>query len=152
MYVVHTSNLTENGALCVAPFGTVGTIRLDEPISFEHISTLVDDNAPNELDPRIRDQSENILEAKYSTGDTSSRHIINDSFSPPLIDNKVNKSVVSKKESPLVLSRLRSILDAWFIINMLSSVPFLSIFSFANTLDVLEEVEIEVHCKNDMQN
>ena len=124
LYVVHTSNLTENCALCVAPSGTVGTIRLDKPISFEHRSTLVDDNAPNELDPSLRDQSENILEAKYYTGDTSSRHIINDSFSPPLIDNKDDKSVVSKKESPLVLSILRSISDAWFILNMLSSVPF----------------------------
>ena len=34
LYVVHTSNLTENCALCVAPSGTVGTIRLDKPISF----------------------------------------------------------------------------------------------------------------------
>ena len=126
LYVVHTSNLTENCVLCVAPSGTVGTIRLDKPISFEHGSTLVDDNAPNELDPSLRDQSENILEAKYYTGDTSSRHIINDSFSPPLIDNKDDKSVVTKKEPPLVLSRLTSISDAWFILNLLSSVPFLS--------------------------
>jgi len=150
LFVVHTSSLPENCALRVAPSGTAGTIRLDEPISFEHISTLVDSNAPNELDPRIRDQSENILEAKDYTGDTSPRHIINDSFSPPLIDNKDDKSVVTKKEPPLVLSRLTSVSDAWFILNLLSSVPFLSSLSFANTMDVLEEVEIEVYCKNDI--
>ena len=70
-------------------------------------------------------------------GKTSPRHIINNYFSPQLIDNKDDQNVVTKTETPLVLSKLTSISNAWFIINLLSSVPFLSSLSFANTMDVL---------------
>ena len=45
----------------------------------------------------IRDQSGHILEAIDYMGDTSPLHIINASFSPPLIDNKNDKSILTKK-------------------------------------------------------
>ena len=56
------------------------------------------------------------------------------------------------KGSPVPLVSLRSALstDAWFILSLLSSAPFLSSLSYASTMEVLETARVDAYCKNDV--
>jgi len=51
---------------------------------------------------------------------------------------------------PLVRLRPTCVSDAWFILNLLSAVPFLSSLSYANTMEVLELAQVEVVCANEV--
>ncbi|KAG7361520.1 metallo-beta-lactamase superfamily protein [Nitzschia inconspicua] len=60
--------------------------------------------------------------------------------------------VVGGKESaiPLVSLRPASSTDAWFILNLLSAVPFLSSLSYSSTMEVLETARVDAYCCNDI--
>lgn len=60
-----------------------------------------------------------------------------------------NKKTLAKVP-PLVLSRPTCVSDAWFILNLLSAVPFLSSLSYSNTMEVLETAQVEVFCKDEV--
>jgi len=50
----------------------------------------------------------------------------------------------------LVSLRPASSTDAWFILNLLSSVPFLSSLSYTSTMEVLEICRVDAYCVNDV--
>eukprot|EP00540_Astrosyne_radiata_P017160 CAMPEP_0116857452 /NCGR_PEP_ID=MMETSP0418-20121206/20552_1 /TAXON_ID=1158023 /ORGANISM="Astrosyne radiata, Strain 13vi08-1A" /LENGTH=674 /DNA_ID=CAMNT_0004491119 /DNA_START=314 /DNA_END=2338 /DNA_ORIENTATION=- len=54
------------------------------------------------------------------------------------------------KLPPLVFLRPTCVSDAWFILNLLSNVPFLSSLSYANTMEVLEIAQVEMFCPNEI--
>ena len=51
---------------------------------------------------------------------------------------------------PLVSLRPASSTDAWFILNLLSAVPFLSSLSYSSTMEVLETCRVDAYCVNDV--
>lgn len=65
-------------------------------------------------------------------------------------ENSVGGSGSSLKVPPLVFLRPTCVSDAWFILNLLSAVPFLSSLSYANTMEVLEISQVEVFCANEV--
>ena len=54
------------------------------------------------------------------------------------------------KKLPLISFRPTSVSDAWFILNLLSNVPFLSSLSYSATMEVLEVSEVKVFNENDV--
>jgi hypothetical protein len=54
------------------------------------------------------------------------------------------------KLPPLVFLRPTCVSDAWFILNLLSNVPFLSSLSYANTMEVLEIAQVDMFCANEI--
>lgn len=52
------------------------------------------------------------------------------------------RSMLEERPPPLVAMRPTSSTDAWFILNLLSSVPFLSSLSYAATMEVLETQKV----------
>ena len=51
---------------------------------------------------------------------------------------------------PLVSLRPASSTDAWFILNLLSAVPFLTSLSYASTMEVLETARVDAYCKDEI--
>lgn len=51
---------------------------------------------------------------------------------------------------PLVSLRPASSTDAWFILNLLSAVPFLSSLSYSSTMEVLETARVDAYCEGDV--
>merc|ERR1712038_1525529 len=51
---------------------------------------------------------------------------------------------------PRVALRQTSSTDAWFILNLLSAVPFLTSLSYASTMEVLETARVDAFCKSDV--
>uniref|UniRef100_A0A7S1VRY0 Metallo-beta-lactamase domain-containing protein n=1 Tax=Grammatophora oceanica TaxID=210454 RepID=A0A7S1VRY0_9STRA len=51
---------------------------------------------------------------------------------------------------PRVFLRPTCVSDAWFILNLLSNVPFLSSLSYANTMEVLEIAMVEMYCAHEV--
>lgn len=146
MYVVHTSALPEGCELKVAPTGTKGTIRLDQASkpgtrtsgatfgrsspdnsSLAGISDSMDDdsfkwNGHNEYET-ISEGAESTFEDSRSLS-TSFAHI---NLSPKSAKGGRNSSFFGTAPQPPAVSlRPASSTDAWFILNLLSAVPFLS--------------------------
>jgi hypothetical protein len=131
LYVVHTSALPADCGLKVAPTGTAGTIRLDTFIGMP----LEGRNAHN--DPRsgsmFYTSGRAIGNTSKITFDGSSDKMLNDlgySFSAiRLRAEEVTEDgevIHPRKVPPLVFLRPTSVSDAWFILHLLSAVPFLS--------------------------
>ena len=179
MYVVHTSALPEGCELRVAPTGTAGTIRLDQvqkitlaaeqnylrkhkrvgsgsnlrdPLEegglfpspwgsasneYEPISedVLIDSNSS---DPRWVSSSFSHLDLATATSKNSSKA------------TRSNSLLVTDHAPPLVSLRPASSTDAWFILNLLSAVPFLTSLSYASTMEVLETARVDAYCKDEI--
>ena len=130
LYVVHTSAMPEGCELRVAPTGTAGTIRLDQ------------------LQPRrFRKESSGVLDEEYATqkddstssvdSSTLSSSFAHMSVTPSVLTNSPTKprqnSIFNAPDglhAPLVALRPSSSTDAWFILNLLSAVPFLSRYAY----------------------
>lgn len=137
LYVVHSATLPEGCELKAAPTGTAGTIRLDQnetPNTLRESGSVPtrrarDNNANRSLgsdeftwqghseyedscgiDPRLVGSSFAHLEVGQKNKQRSSVFKGGNAHSPP----------------PLVSLRPASSTDAWFILNLLSAVPFLS--------------------------
>jgi len=142
LYVVHTSALPEDCDLRVAPTGTAGTIRLDQgqqPNSWS--------NASNEYETINEDSSSSTkqlrtMETSISYHGLQRNKIRANSF----VGHKRIES--SDHSPPLVSLRAASSTDAWFILNLLSAVPFLTSLSYASTMEVLETARVEAYCKD----
>lgn len=125
LYVVHTSSLPDNCELKVAPTGTKGTIRLDQlnhtSLKRENVSVSGEDEYEGTFPSRL---------PEYET--TNLNRTCQSSFTN--LDNvhKGRYSVIHRGTSgsnavpPLVALRPASSTDAWFILNLLSAVPFVS--------------------------
>lgn len=144
LYVVHTSALPPDCELRVAPTGTAGTIRLDEMqrghgssgglssrVPKHQSATLEDDalysspwsSASNEYGAIAEEEEETYTAASPSMGSSFV-------FRRPVdkVTSQANRpnSMFALSAPPLVSMRPASSTDAWFILNLLSAVPFLT--------------------------
>ena len=146
LYVVHTSALPKNCELKVAPTGTKGTIRLDQtPISSYSSSSgrLLKSSKPpledlEESVELVQDDSftwnghseyETISEGTETTSFADPRNPLSNSFAHISLSPRgrgSRASFVDMAHGPLVSLRPASSTDAWFILNLLSAVPFIS--------------------------
>lgn len=168
LYVVHTSALPDDCELRVAPTGTVGTIRLDQlhktlPVPERKLlrRTSIKEDVPYQF------EDDGLFPSPWNTNeynhiiddDEKSKQLMDSSFahlaaSPaggrakmPL--SRMN-SILGVQEPPLVSLRPTSSTDAWFILNLLSAVPFLSSLSYSSTMEVLETARVDAFCINDV--
>ena len=130
LYVVHTNRakFPEGCDLRVAPTGTAGTLRLDEQDTHRRSGH----SNKGSVDLGEDDYSMWTTSSEYSL---SGDHEQQTSISSPSVPNSNTKrnqrgSVFNPAGShgapPLVSMRPASTTDAWFILNLLSAVPFLS--------------------------
>jgi glyoxylase-like metal-dependent hydrolase (beta-lactamase superfamily II) len=147
LYVVHTSALPEGCELRVAPTGTAGTIRLDQSKSDVSAAVKTRQYRDNSSSLSLRDDEfvwngHNEYDTISEDSLNSSSHIVprdsgfmTSSFAhtaatgTPPSTRKARANSVFQGEArtpPLVSLRPASSTDAWFILNLLSAVPFLS--------------------------
>ena len=126
LYVVHTSALPEGCELRAAPTGTAGTIRLDR------ISRSTDksrqEKRPSILDSFSQEGGFSIKDDQLT--EDISEYAEAELFTPAThnYSHLLEEGAVEKKPSktPPVSFRPPSSSDTWFILNLLSAVPFLS--------------------------
>lgn len=131
LYVVHTQALPPGCELQVAPTGTKGTIRLDE------------------LDSSIYNPKNNPL--RQSVWGGKEHGLCNGTLSA--ISEAESHGLPSKSSittPPRVLSRPPSTSDTWYMMNLLSAVPFLSSLSYLSAMEVLETALVHVYSINDI--
>lgn len=142
LYVVHTSALPENCELKVAPTGTKGTIRLDKLEQHGGHQSLVGSSmlnmgsfsisedgydevwkGPNEYGPFAS------LDGEVPGSRGKNRSKLNVEAASRDKNPRTSLFMTSKDrpmETPLVALRPASSTDAWFLLNLLSAVPFIS--------------------------
>lgn len=133
LYVVHTAAIPADSGLRVAPVGTAGTLRLDESGSLQH-----QDGARLYL--------AGISAQDLQDGTGKSLTMLGDFYGTSgkrLRKNSCNQNG-ELDVPPLVFTRPTDVSDAWFILNLLSAVPFLASLSYAHTMEVLEIANVEV--------
>jgi glyoxylase-like metal-dependent hydrolase (beta-lactamase superfamily II) len=108
LYVVHTAKLPEGCDLQAAPTGTAGTLRLDE-----HVNHAISTRFITPTRGMSKDQDYYTLTEERGDGDDEA------------IPGKIAKKK-GLKGHPLVALRPSSSTDAWYILNLMSAVPFLS--------------------------
>lgn len=144
LYVVHTSTLPADCELKAAPTGTAGTIRLDLLDQASQNQSMRSTKSTNSTGEGEYDGTWNGAQ-EYETVDDDSfgpasastqQRPIHSSFAnlelpPPSGARKGRNSVFfpapgNTPMPPLVALRPASSTDAWFILNLLSAVPFVS--------------------------
>mmetsp|Transcript_27340 Transcript_27340/g.40357 ORF Transcript_27340/g.40357 Transcript_27340/m.40357 type:complete len:1417 (-) Transcript_27340:50-4300(-) len=173
LYVVHTSALPDDCDLRVAPTGTAGTIRLDQG---QNANPQVNGNymymnknkmnkrssisIEDDLFPSPWSSASNEYETSINEDEPSSGGMMDSSFNfaagmrTGRKQNRSNSLLVEQNMDdtgnlpPLVSLRAASSTDAWFILNLLSAVPFLTSLSYASTMEVLETARVEAYCKD----
>jgi hypothetical protein len=177
LYVVHTSALPEGCELRVAPTGTAGTIRLDQlhkpsvPVernivhkrvgSRESASISLEDDSMFPPSPwsSASNEYESISEDSFMEQNAShDTRLMSSSFAHLDMPSSKTTSRQARSNSllgtdntpPLVSLRPASSTDAWFILNLLSAVPFLTSLSYASTMEVLETARVDAYCKDDV--
>jgi hypothetical protein len=167
LYVVHTSLIPDNCDLKVAPTGTAGTLRLDQlqrgagagiPTStWKERSMGKQRNTRDAYSISLEDDG--ILPSPWSSASNEYASINEDSaaadggldmmtsFSHIPVPSSSKKNPhrtsltgVGGSSVPLVSLRPASSTDAWYILNLLSSVPFLSRYAFVAWVQVIVEV------------
>lgn len=140
LYVVHTSALPKECELRVAPTGTTETIRLDglQP-------TL---NGTTSVTSRSTENNAEEFVKSLDDGGYPNLTVSGDFVAP--IPSQTAMTSGREKVPPLVFSRPTCVSDAWFILNLLSAVPFLSSLSYSNTMEVLEIARVEVYCAGEV--
>ncbi|KAL3921111.1 MAG: hypothetical protein SGILL_002921 [Bacillariaceae sp.] len=95
------------------------------------------------------DTGTEIVEHESQTMENS--FVVQSSSAPRKLTTR-SSIVVGGRESsiPLVSLRPASSTDAWFILNLLSAVPFLSSLSYSSTMEVLETARVDAYCCNDV--
>jgi glyoxylase-like metal-dependent hydrolase (beta-lactamase superfamily II) len=171
LYVVHTSALPEGCELKVAPTGTAGTIRLDQIRRSSSIKTKqssIDSSngfySWREPRPSIFESTNTNSFLKYGRN-SFTEHMLEDvneyaesellDPSPNAYDHILGEVAArlnrrSSTEPPPVSLRPTSSSDAWFILNLLSAVPFLSDLSYSSTMEVLETARVVAFCCNEI--
>eukprot|EP00934_Nitzschia_sp_Nitz4_P003635 Nitzschia sp. Nitz4//scaffold3_size479765//412909//416775//NITZ4_000177-RA/size479765-augustus-gene-1.625-mRNA-1//-1//CDS//3329550989//3625//frame0 len=144
LYVVHTSAIPQSSSLKVAPTGTAGTIRLDGSAKLKQVEST-HSGKPDE--PSVRASSRTLE-------DGSNRNIsILGNFHEALPHALIEKFADQNGHSnvpPLVFMRPTDVSDAWFMLNLLSAVPFLSSLSYAHTMEILEIAHVQVYRQGDV--
>lgn len=125
MYVVHTSALPEDSGLRVAPVGTEHTIRLPSKLTRAKPRRRSMPNMVKTVDHFFTDVSDDGQEAEEDSGES---------------DQAVDDRIVP---GPSVLRPVDTT-DAWFVLNLLSKIPFFSSLSYLNAMEVLEISKVRV--------
>lgn len=187
LYVVHTSNLPEDCELRVAPTGTAGTIRLDQverrsshasQFSFSMSGYRGEAGQASSLslgDDEFlwngRTEYETISEESATTP-KDTQALLSSSFANVTAKKSRSNSVFTGEGAiiPLVSLRPASSTDAWFILNLLSAVPFLTRYeasekstflgallslncdslSYASTMELLETAKVDAYSQHDV--
>lgn len=154
LYVVHTSTIPEDCDLRVAPTGTAGTLRLDQfqrgggPGAGIATSTWMERSIRKQRNTRdaysISLEDDEVLPSPWSSASNEYAAITeegaaqeaangNGSFAHATSSGGGKKTAhrssltgIGSSNVPLVSLRPASSTDAWFILNLLSAVPFLS--------------------------
>jgi len=165
LYVVHTSALPDDCELKVAPTGTAGTIRLDQSSSQHQTSgrSLRGDaqsSSSSFLGPEElymwNGQSEYQTITEEPSEKSSDPRMLASSLAHFTYGNELGRgrknSVFLGEGSapPLVSLRPASSTDAWFTLNLLSAVPFLSSLSYTSTMEVLETAKIDAYAMDEI--
>jgi glyoxylase-like metal-dependent hydrolase (beta-lactamase superfamily II) len=159
LYVVHTSALPEDCELSVAPTGTKGTIRLDQmqDKSSNGLSGSRHEKSLSSIpDPENPHAWSGVSEYQTISEESSTDKAEKLSSNPELkiqssfgnlelrqASRKGRTSVFQASagggftNTPLVALRPASSTDAWFILNLLSAVPFVSRYVFVRRLSRL---------------
>jgi hypothetical protein len=143
LYVVHTSALPPDCELRVAPTGTAGTIRLDQIQASNHgsESSLVSKNTRHGSVYNLEDDT--MFSSPWSSAANEYEAIVegNEGIPNDLSTSFANLGIKNTPKSrprsasianhhaqapPLVSLRPASSTDAWYILNLLSAVPFLT--------------------------
>lgn len=152
LYVVHTQALPPDCELRVAPTGTAGTIRLDErdvPNQPMNLSSSIYLSRPKPLF-----DEEMTFQSMWSSSEYESTYSENNRVG--LKGKSFPRSSIHRRkglenfEPPKVALRPTSSTDAWFTLNLLSAVPFLSGLSYSSTMEVLETARVDAFCMNDV--
>ncbi len=159
LFVVHSSTIPEGCDLRVAPTGTAGTLRLDQIQRGGIVGTGISTSSWMERGARkprnsrdaysISLEDDEMMSSQWSNASNEYAPIsdvgsipeglaaANGSFSKTNVsgsgDNNVHVSSAPGSNGssvPLVSLRPASSTDAWFILNLLSAVPFLSRYVF----------------------
>lgn len=165
LYVVHTTpKLLEGYDLKVAPTGTAGTIRLDEKDQSSGGKRRTGRVPPTLLEGMSYEE-EVMIQSLWMSNEYdsfNSRSSLQNSLIPVNLDpnagNDDEGSLLQRfsisgngnREIPKVALRPTSSTDAWFILNLLSAVPFLSGLSYASTMEVLETARVDAYSVNDV--
>lgn len=148
LYVVHTSALPPDSGLRVAPTGTAGTIRLDQrsgaKTNGKRLRTEegLGQNGSSGIPQTVGHLYAGVNESRNTGGssiggfDTESLDdgghpslsVVGDYGTPSVaeLSHLSGLSPDDKKLPPLVFLRPTCVSDAWFILNLLSAVPFFS--------------------------
>ena len=133
LYIVHTSALPPDCGLRVAPTGTAGTIRLDQRRKGGRNGRLLSVGSDNggEISQSItsargHNSGGGLDIASLDDGGHPSMSIVGAYHSSPSLADLVKMSAGERKLPPLVFLRPTCVSDAWFILNLLSAVPFFS--------------------------
>ena len=128
LYVVHTSALPPDCELRVAPTGTAGTMRLDEyhfnkRFDFNHQMGKLSESSVSSFGEYNEQMAARNLAATMNSNFEKSIDLRRANRK-----NNMNSSFRIRRttEIPLVARRPTSSTDAWFLLNLLFSVPFLS--------------------------
>lgn len=146
LYVVHTAAIPPLSDLRVAPTGTAGTIRLDG--SAEGLHRIM--RTYTGVQPTTT--SSQIAEESLQDGKNQNITVIGD------LDSSTTRGLIDSfgtvngkpKVAPLVFLRPTDVSDSWFMLSLLSAVPFLSTLSYAHTMEILEIAHVEVHKQGDI--
>ena len=166
MYVVHTSALPAGCELRVAPTGTAGTIRLDQ-ISRRGSGGSSSNGGGGGGNGSVAKKRPSIFESSSNSrsylklgGDLLEdvdEYTESELFNPNpnVYDHLLGEEEIASRpnkassEPPPVSLRPTSSSDAWFILNLLSAVPFLSSLSYTSTMEVLETARVVAYCCNE---
>lgn len=169
LYVVHTQQLPEGCELRVAPIGTANTIRLDEkepstgtrrrqggPALLEGMA--YDDEVmfqsmwmSNEYDTFNGVPLDTSFLGGSDLSSSTRATSVTNANNPISIGQRYSiNSFSHNREPPPVALRPTSSTDAWFILNLLSAVPFLSGLSYSSTMEVLETARVDAYSKGDI--
>lgn len=154
LYVVHTSALPEGCELRVAPTGTAGTIRLDKirrVSGTNHSQKQMQAKRLSIFEPSQIESTAQLFSLEPSIFEDANEYAEeSELFNPtPNIYAHLGKGLtVPEKpfEPPPVSLRPTSSSDAWFILNLLSAVPFVSSLSYSTTMEVLETARVVAYC------
>ena len=162
LYVVHTSGLPDDCDLRIAPTGVQDTIRLDRPQKAGGpdgrglLSRIASDDSTafHSGWSTVGNEYEPISEDAVSVDSTDSARMASSfthaSMSSSKKATRSNSLLGTDSSPPLVSLRPASSTDAWFILNLLSAVPFLTSLSYASTMEVLETARVDAFCKDDV--
>lgn len=141
LFVVHTSALPADCELRVAPVGTAGTIRLDQ---------LFESCAGPAASPNSESTFHYLAPAGALDDGGSKSLSFHGVFATPNPKQLQATGLGHESIPPLVYQRPTCVSDAWFILNLLSNIPFFSSLSYMNTMMVLEIARVELYCVGDV--